>query len=169
MGLPFHFAAGEGPVVETPLRTAEQICKLNDARAGDLSYVAESVRCVVAHFGERLPVIGFCGAPFTLASYMIEGGGSRNYLHTKRMMYNLPEAWNALMRKLVTVLSEYALAQAAAGADALQVFDSWVGCLAADDYRQFVLPHTKNLIGKLKQSRVPVIYFGTDTATLLTS
>ena len=116
MGLPFHFAAGEGPVVETPLRTAEQICKLNDARAGDLSYVAESVRCVVAHFGERLPVIGFCGAPFTLASYMIEGGGSRNYLHTKRMMYNLPEAWNALMRKLVTVLSEYALAQAAAGA-----------------------------------------------------
>ena len=169
MGLPFHFAAGEGPVVETPLRTAEQICKLNDARAGELSYVAESVRRVVAHFGERLPVIGFCGAPFTLASYMIEGGGSRNYLHTKRMMYNQPEALNALMRKLVTVLSEYALAQAAAGADALQVFDSWVGCLAPDDYRQFVLPHTKNLIGKLQQSGVPVIYFGTDTATLLTS
>jgi len=169
MGLPFHFAAGEGPVVETPLRTAEQIGKLDDSRACDLSYVAESVRRVVAHFGEKLPVIGFCGAPFTLASYMIEGGGSRNYLDTKRMIYNLPEAWNELMRKLVTVLSEYAVAQAAAGADALQVFDSWVGCLAPDDYRQFVLPHTNNLIRRLKQSGVPVIYFGTDTATLLTS
>ena len=169
MGLPFYFAAGEGPVVETPLRTAEQIGKLDDSRACDLSYVAESVRRVVAHFGEKLPVIGFCGAPFTLASYMIEGGGSRNYLDTKRMIYNLPEAWNELMRKLVTVLSEYAVAQAAAGADALQVFDSWVGCLAPDDYRQFVLPHTNNLIRRLKQSGVPVIYFGTDTATLLTS
>lgn len=169
MGLPFHFAAGEGPVVETPIRTAEQIGKLDDSRAGELGYVAESVRRVVAHFGEKLPVIGFCGAPFTLASYMIEGGGSRNYLDTKRMMYNLPEAWNELMRKLVTVLSEYAVAQAAAGADALQVFDSWAGCLAPDDYRQFVLPHTKNLIARLKQSGVPVIYFGTDTATLLTS
>src|SRR5436853_2824055 len=162
MGLPFDFSAGEGPVIEKPVRDAKDIERLQTDRAADLGYVPEAVRLVCKHFGERLPVIGFCGAPFTLASYMIEGGGSRNYLHTNRMMYNLPEAWNALMRKLVTVLSEYALAQAAAGADALQVFDSWVGCLAPDDYRQFVLPHTKNLIGKLKQSRVPVIYFGTD-------
>jgi len=169
MGLPFHFASGEGPVVEAPLRSAEQIGKLDDSRAGELGYVAESVRRVVAHFGDRLPVIGFCGAPFTLASYMIEGGGSRNYLNTKRMMYTMPKAWDDLMHKLVKVLSQYALAQAAAGADALQVFDSWVGCLSPPDYRHFVLPHTKNLIGKLKQSGVPVIYFGTDTATLLNS
>ena len=169
MGLPFHFASGEGPVVETPLRSAEQIANLNDNRAGDLGYVAESVRRVAAHFGEKMPVIGFCGAPFTLASYMIEGAGSRNYLNTKRMMHGMTAAWNQLMHKLVKVLSEYAVAQVHAGADALQVFDSWVGCLSPADYRDFVLPHTKELVGKLKQSGVPVIYFGTDTAALLTS
>src|SRR5438105_5114890 len=169
MGVPFHFASGEGPVVATPLRSAEQIANLNDNRAGDLGYVAESVRRVAAHFGEKMPVIGFCGAPFTLASYMIEGAGSRNYLNTKRMMYGMTAAWNQLMHKLVKVLSEYAVAQVHAGADALQVFDSWVGCLSPADYREFVLPHTQELVGKLKQAGVPVIYFGTDTAALLTS
>ena len=169
MGLPFHFAGGEGPVVESPLRSAEQIAKLRDDGAAELGYVAESVRRVVAHFGQRLPVIGFCGAPFTLASYMIEGGGSRNYLHTKRMMYSQPGAWEQLMRKLVKVLSAYAEEQVHAGADALQVFDSWVGCLSPHDYRQFVLPQTVELISELRGTGAPVIYFGTDTATLLPS
>ena len=109
-------------------------------RSAELGYVAESVRRVVKHFGDKLPVIGFCGAPFTLASYMIEGGGSRNYIHTKKMMYTETAAWRMLMRKLVDVLAAYAAEQVTAGADALQIFDSWVGCLSVEDYRQYVLP-----------------------------
>ncbi len=167
MDLDFHFAAGEGPVIEKPVRDAAAVTRLRSDRADDLGYVSESIRRVVKHFGEKLPVIGFCGAPFTLASYMIEGGGSRNYVHTKRMMYREPALWDQLMRKLVTVLSGYAAEQARAGADALQVFDSWVGCLSPEDYRHYVLPHTKQLVADLRATGVPVIYFGTETATLL--
>jgi uroporphyrinogen decarboxylase len=169
MGMPFHFAAGEGPVIEKPLRSAAEIEKLHDDRAAELGYVAESVRIVAKHFGNRVPVIGFCGAPFTLASYMIEGGGSRNYIETKKMMYNAPDAWDVLMRKLVRVLGGYATEQVKAGGDVLQVFDSWVGCLSVEDYRRYVLPHSTALIQQLKKSGAPVIYFGTDSATLLTS
>ena len=167
MGLEFRFEAGEGPVIEHPLRTGKDVEVLVTNRASELGYVAESVRKVAKHFAAKLPVIGFCGAPFTLASYMIEGGGSRNYVETKKMMYNQPAAWQSLMRKLVEVLSAYAAEQAAAGADALQVFDSWVGCLSVEDYRRYVLPHATQLVRKLQATRVPIIYFGTDTATLL--
>lgn len=167
MGLPFHFEAGEGPVVESPLRAPEDVDQLRTDRSADLNYVAESVGKVVRHFGDKLPVIGFCGAPFTLASYMIEGGGSRNYLHAKTMMYNQPAAWTLLMEKIVSVLSDYATAQVHAGADALQVFDSWVGCLGVEDYVEYALPYTTKLITRLRATGVPVIYFGTDTATLL--
>src|SRR4051812_22195639 len=142
MGLPFHFQAGEGPKVERPVREAADVAALRTDRAADLGYVAESVSRVAKHFGTKLPVIGFCGAPFTLASYMIEGSGSRNYIHTKKMMYSRPQAWNSLLEKLVSVLAEYTIAQVRAGADALQVFDSWVGCLSPEDYTRFVLPHT---------------------------
>src|SRR6202166_3850788 len=107
MGLPFHFSPGEGPVIEKPLRDAEAIAALRTDRASDLGYVSEAVRLVARHFGEKLPVIGFCGAPFTLASYMIEGGSSRNYLHTKKMMYNSPAACDEFMRRLVEVTAEY--------------------------------------------------------------
>src|SRR3954467_1530344 len=169
MGMPFHFTAGEGPVIETPLRSAADIEKLREDPAAELGYVAESVRIVAKHFAERIPVIGFCGAPFTLASYMIEGGGSRNYVETKKMMYNAPDAWDVLMRKLVRVLGGYATEQVKAGADVLQVFDSWVGCLSVEDYRRYVLPHSTALIQQLRKSGAPVIYFGTNTATLLTS
>jgi uroporphyrinogen decarboxylase len=167
MGMPFRFAAGEGPVIERPLRTPQDVTALETHRAAELGYVAESVRRVARHFHDKLPVIGFCGAPFTLASYMIEGGGSRNYVHTKKMMYNEPAAWQALMDKLVEVLAGYAAEQAAAGADALQIFDSWVGCLSLEDYRRHVLPHATELVRRLQSTKVPVIYFGTDTATLL--
>src|SRR5712691_2215701 len=167
MGVDFHFSAGEGPVIAEPLRSAESIARLRTDRAADLGYVADAVRQVASHFGTRLPVIGFCGAPFTLASYMIEGGGSRHYIHTKKIMYSSPAAWSELMRKLVAVLSEYADEQVRAGADALQVFDSWVGCLSPQDYRRYVLPESKALVQKLRRGGVPVIYFGTDTATLL--
>ena len=169
MGLKFSFQAGEGPVVEEPLRSAAQISALRDDRACDLNYVAESVRLVSQHFGPKLPVIGFCGAPFTLASYMIEGGSSRNFVHTKRTMYSSPVAWDELLDKLVKVLAEYATAQVHAGADALQVFDSWVGCLNPDDYRRYVQEPTRKLIQALRETGVPVIYFGADTATLLPS
>jgi uroporphyrinogen decarboxylase len=167
MGLPFRFEAGEGPVVEKPLRTPKDIQRLRTDRAEDLNYVADSIRGVVKHFGASLPVIGFCGAPFTLASYMIEGGGSRHYVQAKQMMYHHPEAWRDLMAKLVEVLAAYSLEQVRAGADAIQVFDSWVGCLDPEDYRTFALPHTTDLIERIQTSGVPVIYFGTDTATLL--
>ena len=169
MGVPFRFEAGEGPRIEKPVRSAHDVGGLRIDRTSELGYVAESVGKVVRHFGAKLPVIGFCGAPFTLASYMIEGGGSRNYVETKRLMYRSPEAWDELMRKLVAVLGEYAVEQARAGADVIQVFDSWVGCLAPGDYRRFVLPRTTELVEKIKESGVPVIYFGTDTATLLTA
>jgi uroporphyrinogen decarboxylase len=169
MGLPFRFEAGEGPVVERPLRAATDIAALQTHRAAELRYVSESISRVVKHFGAKLPVIGFCGAPFTLASYMIEGGGSRNYVETKKLMYSDRGAWNELMEKLVVVLAEYAADQVRAGADAFQVFDSWVGCLSVEDYREYVLPATSKLISGIRETGVPVIYFGTDTATLLTS
>ena len=169
MDLPFHFEAGEGPVIESPVRTHKDVQRLQTNRASELGYVAESVRQVVKHFGAKLPVIGFCGAPFTLASYMIEGGGSRNYIHTKRLMYTEPDAWRELMGKLVEVLAAYATEQVSAGADALQVFDSWVGCLSVEDYRRYVLPFATDLVKRLQKTNVPVIYFGTDSATLLPS
>jgi len=167
MGLPFRFAAGEGPVIERPVRTGKDVDALAADRAAELGYVAESVRRVARHFEGKLPVIGFCGAPFTLASYMIEGGGSRNYIHTKKMMYSQPAAWRTLMRKLVEVLAAYAAEQVAAGADALQIFDSWVGCLSVEDYRRYVLPFATELVRRLQAAKAPIIYFGTDTATLL--
>jgi uroporphyrinogen decarboxylase len=169
MGLPFHFSAGEGPKIEKPVRTAEDIAGLRTDRAADLGYVSEAVKLVCKHFGDKLPVIGFCGAPFTLASYMIEGGGSRNYLFTKKMMYSAPAAWNELMKKLVAVTAEYSSEQVRAGADTIQIFDSWVGCLSVEDYRRYVLPHVKDLVKRVQKTSVPVIYFGTDSSTLLPS
>jgi uroporphyrinogen decarboxylase len=169
MGLPFRFTAGEGPQIETPVRDEAAISRLRTDRAADLGYVSEAVRLVCKHFGGSLPVIGFCGAPFTLASYMIEGGGSRNYVFAKKMMYSSPRAWDELMAKLVAVTSEYAAEQVRAGADTIQIFDSWVGCLSVDDYRRYVLPRTTELVKKLQQTGVPIIYFGTDSSTLLPS
>ena len=167
MGLPFRFAPGEGPVIETPLRTQADIGRLQTDKAADLGYVSEAIRATCKHFVDRLPVIGFCGAPFTLASYMIEGGSSRNYIETKKIMYRSPQAWAELMTKLVTVLAAYAADQVRAGADVIQIFDSWVGCLSPDDYCRQVLPTTKKLVESVRATGVPVIYFGTDSATLL--
>ena len=169
MGLPFHFAAGEGPKIEKPVRTPEDVAHLHTDHATDLGYVSEAVKLVCRHFGDKLPVIGFCGAPFTLASYMIEGGGSRNYIFTKKMMYSAPAAWNELMKKLVAVTAEYSAEQVRAGADTIQIFDSWVGCLSVEDYRRYVLLHVTDLVKRLQKTGAPVIYFGTDSATLLPS
>src|SRR5579862_4202801 len=169
MGLAFHFAAGEGPVIAQPVRTKQDVVQLRTDRAAELDYVAEAVKLVAKHFENKVPVIGFCGAPFTLASYMIEGGGSRNYLHTKKIMYNSPGDWDELMRKLVEVTAQYSAAQVRAGADVVQIFDSWVGCLSVEDYRRYVLPHVTALVKRLQKTGAPVIYFGTDSATLLSA
>jgi len=167
MGLPFHFSPGEGPVIEKPVRCKEDIAQLRTDRAAELGYVSEAVSLVAKHFADRVPVIGFCGAPFTLASYMIEGGGSRNYVHAKKMIYNAPADWDALMGKLVAVTTAYSAEQVRAGADAIQIFDSWVGCLSVEDYRRYVLPHVTGMVKQLQKTGVPIIYFGTDSATLL--
>ncbi len=175
MGLPFEFVAGEGPVVHAPVRSREAVDALRTDRAGELGYVAEAIARVAAHFKDRahddtedaLGVIGFCGAPFTLASYMIEGSGSRQYIHTKTLMYRDPAAWQLLLEKLATVLRAYARQQVDAGADVIQIFDSWAGALAPADYREFVLPVTRELVRAVQAMGVPVIYFGVDTATLL--
>jgi uroporphyrinogen decarboxylase len=167
MGLPFHFSAGEGPVIEKPVRSKQDIAQLRTDRAGELSYVSEAVALVAKHFAGRVPVIGFCGAPFTLASYMIEGGGSRNYVHAKKMMYNAPNDWDTLMGKLVDVTVAYAAEQVRAGADVIQIFDSWVGCLSVEDYRLYVLEHVRRMVEQLRRAGAPIIYFGTDSATLL--
>ena len=170
MGMPFHFATGEGPVIEKPVRTAADAKVLRSDRAAELGYVAEAVGKVVRHFGSKLPVIGFCGAPFTLASYMVEGGSSRHYVEVKKLMYNSPQVWEELVNKLVEVLAEYSAEQVRQGADVLQIFDSWVGCLSVEDYRRYALEPTKRLINRLqKETGVPIIYFGTDSTTLLAS
>lgn len=240
MGLDFEFVAGEGPVVHTPVRTLEHVQALRTDRVDELGYVGRAIEKVVKHFaqprspepgqttGDQLGIIGFCGAPFTLASYMIEGGSSRNYIETKQIMYasgvpsesgrvqpgsqhpsqsttqdstaeegfteasspgshaslspqspltdepNLtgssapdPRAWPLLMEKLVEVLTGFAKQQVDAGADVIQVFDSWAGALSVADYTQFCLPATTELIRRIRAFGVPVIYFGVDTASLL--
>jgi len=175
MGLDFEFVAGEGPQVHTPIRSLEQVQALHTDRAEELNYVARAIEKVAAHFsapradGDRLGIIGFCGAPFTLASYMIEGGSSRNYVEAKKMMYANDGAWPLLMEKLNTVLVAYAQQQVEAGADCIQIFDSWVGSLSVTDYRQYCLAPTTELVQRIKALGVPVIYFGVDTASMLPS
>ena len=167
MGLPFEFQAGEGPVIHQPVRTAEDVARLRTDKTGGLIYVAQAIEKVVAHFKDALGIIGFTGAPFTLASYMIEGGGSRNYIETKKLMYRQPDAWRLLLEKLATVLRDYARQQVEGGADVIQIFDSWVGALSVEDYREFVLPVTTTLVREVQAMGVPVIYFGVDSASLL--
>jgi len=230
MGVDFEFLAGEGPVVHQPIRTLDQVKALQTDRIDELGYVSRAIEKVAAHFNrprpedsrssidsaggfrsiargsgdqDQLGIIGFCGAPFTLASYMIEGGSSRNYIETKRMMYASassptpdpgapsspsvsetlgrqgagstpvgpghpePSAWPLLMEKLITVLTGYAQQQVEAGADVIQIFDSWAGALSVPDYTQFCLAPTTELVRRIQAFGVPVIYFGVDTASLL--
>jgi len=164
LGLGLTFEKGDGPVIARPLRAAEQIERLPRVDVADaLSYVFETIRVVKRQLAGRVPLIGFAGAPFTLASYAIEGGGSRNYVHTKRLLYGHPQAFHALMARLVDVTVDYLNGQIAAGVEAVQVFDSWVGNLAPDDYRASVLPHMQELFRRLDPS-VPAINFSTGTA-----
>ena len=167
LGLGLEFAKGEGPVIGKPVRTLEEVAALRPVHAeADLGYVMEAIRILRGELKET-PLIGFCGAPFTVASYIIEGGSSREFLKTKSMMVSAPEVWHALMEKLSTVLAEYLVAQIRAGAQAVQVFDSWVGALSPQDYEDFVLPYSQRILSAAKAENVPVIHFGTNTTTLL--
>ncbi len=161
MGLRLQFNAGEGPRIDNPVRSARAVSALSTHHTEDLGYVAEAIRLVRRELDDSVPVIGFVGAPFTVASYLIEGGSSRHFVHTKRMMYSEPAAWAELMTRLVAVLAPYAKSQVAAGAAAIQVFDSWAGALAPGDYERCVLAHSRALIQQIQRAGVPVIHFAT--------
>ncbi len=168
MGLELRFAAGEGPVIGNPLRTPADIARLRAVNPReDLAATLETVRLVHAALEERVALIGFAGGPFTVASYAIEGGSSRHFAETKRLMYGAEEAWHDLLARLAAFTVDYLAAQVEAGAQAVQVFDSWVGCLSASDYRRFVLPHSQALFSSLRRLGVPAIHFGVGTAHLI--
>jgi uroporphyrinogen decarboxylase len=167
MGVDFEFAKGEGPVIHHPIRTQADVDALRPLRPDEtLAHVMQAIRLLRNELGET-PLIGFSGAPFTVASYMIEGGASRDYKITKLMMYSAPQIWHAFMDKLSTALAEYLTAQIRAGAQAVQMFDSWIGALSPMDYETFVLPYSKKVLEAARKMDVPVIHFGTGTATLL--
>jgi uroporphyrinogen decarboxylase len=167
LGLGLEFAKGEGPVIHRPIATMADVAALPPVHPEtDLGYVMQAIRILRSELKET-PLIGFCGAPFTVASYMIEGGSSREFLKTKTLMYTAPETWHALMEKLSVVLTDYLLAQIQAGAQAVQMFDSWVGALSPQDYTRFVLPYSHRIAQAVKPSGVPLIHFGTNTTTLL--
>lgn len=170
MGLKLDFVRGEGPVIENPLTTTYDIDMLATPPAQEtLAPTLEAIKLVQAELSPRnIPLIGFAGAPFTLASYAIEGSGSKNYIKTKSLMYTEPAAWKRLMLKLVTVQADYLLAQAKAGASALQIFDSWAGsALSQQDYRRFVQPYNRQLIETVRRAGVPIINFSTGTAAYI--
>ncbi len=167
MGVGLRYERGDGPIIERPVRSPADIERLRPvAPEVDLDYVFAAVKLARAALRPDLPLIGFAGAPFTLASYLVEGGASRNFEKTKSMMYRQPAAWRRLMAVLCDVTARYLNSQIAAGAAAVQLFDSWVGCLSQADYRDFVLPHTQQLVSAIEPG-TPVIHFGTGTAHLL--
>lgn len=166
MDVGLHYEKGDGPVIDRPIRTAADLDRVPRFEASALGFVAESIKLVDRAIGAKTPIIGFAGAPFTLAAYLIEGGASRQYQATKTLMYNDPETWHRLMDLLARVTIDYLNMQVAAGASIVQLFDSWVGSLGPDDYRRFVLPHTASIIAGVRPG-VPVIHFGTITGNLL--
>ncbi len=166
MGAPFEFAKGEGPVVHSPIRSRADVERLRVIRPDEgLSYVMEAIKLLKKEL--PVPLIGFAGAPFTLASYLVEGGKSRDFLKTKKLMYGEPETWRLLMSKLSEVVRMYLHAQIDAGADAVQLFDSWVGQLGPGDYAEYVQPHVASILKDIETRGVPVIHFGVGTQSLL--
>ncbi len=169
MGLQLSFGKGEGPIIHNPVRNSADVAALQVLPPQEsLGFTLEAIKLVRQELEPRgIPLIGFSGAPFTLASYAIEGGGSRNYLYTKGLMMSEPATWQRLMEKLSEVVGHYLLAQAQAGAQALQLFDSWVGALSPTDYREYVLPYSRRAIEIARQGNVPIIHFGTNTSGML--
>jgi uroporphyrinogen decarboxylase len=168
MGVPFDFVHGEGPSIERPLRSEHDLANVRRFEPREaLAPVLAAIRQIQAELAGRVPLIGFAGAPFTLASYAIEGGHSSNFAHTKALMYGAPEAWHRFCELIADVIGEYLAAQIDAGVDAVQVFDSWVGALNADDYREFILPHTRRIFDRIAGLGVPTIHFGVGTQAIL--
>jgi len=168
LGVPYELRENVGPVIENPIRSEEQVKALRVFEPKrDVAYLLEALGMVRRELNGRIPLIGFAGAPFTIAAYMIEGKGSRDYRMTKTFMFSRPDLWRALMDHLAIALATYLRAQVEAGAQAVQIFDSWIGCLGPSDYREYVFPHMKTMFTRLAGLGVPVIHFGTDTATLL--
>ena len=167
MGLSLEFAEGEGPIIHNPVRDRAAVDRLKVIDDTELQYVMDAISLTRKMLAGRVPLIGFAGAPFTLASYAIEGGSSRNYIHTKQMMYREPETWHRLMDKFARVITGYLRRQIKAGAQAVQLFDSWVGCLSAGDYAEYVMPHVQLIFEGLKREGVPLIHFGTGTTAIL--
>ena len=168
MGLAFDFVKGEGPSVEHPIRSASDVDRVRviDPREG-LGHVLETIRLLRRELEQKVPLIGFGGAPFTMAAYAIEGGPSTTYARTKAFMYAQPAAWHTLCDRFATVMAHYLVAQVAAGAQAIQVFDSWVGQLSRSDYREYALPHTRRIFDALAGTGVPTIHFGVNTGAIL--
>ena len=167
MGVGLEYSENNGPLIHRPVRTGVDVDRLPEFDPKDaLPFVFEAVRKSRAALNGKVPLIGFSGAPFTLASYLIEGGSSRNYIHTKRLIYSDPGAWRALMERLSRAVARYLNAQIEAGAETVQIFDSWVGCMTPDDYQEYVLPYMRAAIDALTPG-VPVIHFSTGTAGLL--
>jgi uroporphyrinogen decarboxylase len=167
LGVGLEFSRGEGPVIHRPVRGEADIACLKPVDVDDaVPFVFDTVRIARRALADRVPLIGFAGAPFTLASYIVEGGPSRDYLHTKRLMYEEPAAWRRLMEILADAVARYLNGQIDAGVQAVQLFDSWVGVLSPEDYRAFVLPHTRAVVRALAPG-VPLIHFGTGTGALL--
>src|SRR3954464_1157886 len=164
MGLKLQFLQGEGPHIDNPVRTSSDVDSLSISNTDELGYVGEAIQQVVRALAGRVPVIGFVGAPFTLASYMIEGGPSKTFLRTKQMMYRDETLWRRLMGKLVDVLGSFALMQVSSGARVIQVFDSWVGALGPADYVRYVQPYSRALIERIRSTGSPVIHFGPGAA-----
>lgn len=168
MGVSFEFAKGEGPVIHHPIRTKRDVEAIRVLDAEEATpYVMESVRMVKKELSGRVPLIGFSGAPFTLASYLIEGGSSKDYVNCKKMMWSAPELWQALMEKTTEILTRYLKAQIKAGAQVVQLFDSWVGTLNKEDYRQYVMPYSQKVINGIRDTGVPIIHFANNGSTLL--
>lgn len=168
VGINVEIVPGVGPVIADPIRTDADIQRLRDLAADDVWYVSEAVKSLVGELG-RTPLIGFAGAPFTLASYLVEGGPSRTHARTKSLMHNAPSTWHALCDRLAAISLEFLRVQIVAGASAVQLFDSWAGCLSEADYRQFVLPHSIRIINGLADLSVPRIHFGVGTGHLLSA
>ena len=168
MGISLEIEPDLGPIIHNPVRTMKDVQALRVIKAEEsVPYVMEAIRMVRRELAGRQAVIGFSGAPFTLACYMIEGRPSRDYSMAKSLMYGQPEVWDALMTKLADVVSDYLVSQIRAGADVVQLFDSWVGALSPSVYRRFVLPHTQRIFRAVKQTGTPAIHFGTSAAALL--
>jgi uroporphyrinogen decarboxylase len=168
LGLEFDFVKGEGPSIEQPIRAAADVDRLRTFEPREaLAHVLETIRILRRELADRVPLIGFGGAPFTLASYAIEGGPSANYARTKAFMYSEPDAWHRLCGLFASTIADYLAAQVEAGAQALQVFDSWAGSLGRADYREFALPHSRQLFAALRRTGVPVIHFGVGTTAIL--